>query len=300
MTTATILIPTHRHAALLPVAVRSALGQQGGSVEVFVVGDGVEDDTRAAMEPFQADPRVRFFDFPKGERHGERHRHEALREARGEIVCYLSDDDVLLPGHVVEMGHALEHADLAHSLPVSVLPDGALRYGPADLSRPEFLSLLVEGRNNFIALTGAAHSRSTYERLPHGWRPAPVEEKSDLYMWQQIIALPGFHGATGTRVTAIHFPDPSWRAVESARRVAELEAWLELAQRPGADAELEGLLEQAVLRAAQEHKLRSIAHKAALLRVTAELENLRTPRWRRAARWALRFRLVRALRSRLR
>ena len=41
MADATILIPTHRHASLLPYAVRSALAQQGTSVEVFVVGDGV-------------------------------------------------------------------------------------------------------------------------------------------------------------------------------------------------------------------------------------------------------------------
>ncbi len=44
MIDASILIPTHRHAALLPYAIRSALDQEGASVEVLVVGDGVEDD----------------------------------------------------------------------------------------------------------------------------------------------------------------------------------------------------------------------------------------------------------------
>ena len=103
MIDATILIPTFRHAALLPFTMRSALDQADASVEVFVVGDGVEDDTRAALEPFADDERVRFFDFPKGARHGELNRHEALREATGEIVCYLSDDDLLLRDHVAEM-----------------------------------------------------------------------------------------------------------------------------------------------------------------------------------------------------
>ena len=300
MTDATIVIPTHRHAAVLPVALRSALNQQGGSVEVFVVGDGVEDDTRAALAPFRTDSRVRFFDFPKGERHGERHRHEALQEAGGEIICYLSDDDLLLPGHLEEMQRLLDHADFAHSVPMGVLPGGELRYGPADLARPEFLSLLVEGRNNFIGLTGAAHTRSTYERLPHGWRPAPASEKTDLHMWQQIIALPGFRGATATRLTALHFPDPWWRSVEPAQRAVELEAWLARALRPGAEAELEELLELAVRRAAQDFKLRSIERKEALRQATAELELLRLPIWRRGLRRAIRFRLVRALRSRLR
>ena len=103
MTDATILIPTYRHAALLPYAVRSALAQEDASIELFVVGDGVEDDTRAALEPFLSDRRVRFFDLPKGERHGELNRHAALAEASGRIVCYLSDDDLLLPGHVATM-----------------------------------------------------------------------------------------------------------------------------------------------------------------------------------------------------
>ena len=43
MIDATILIPTFRHAAVLPWAIESALDQRGASVELVVVGDGVED-----------------------------------------------------------------------------------------------------------------------------------------------------------------------------------------------------------------------------------------------------------------
>jgi len=98
VTDATILIPTYRHAALLPYAIRSALAQEGVEIELFVVGDGVEDDTREVVASFLSDARVRFFDLPKGERHGERLRHQALRESSAPIVCYLSDDDLLLLG----------------------------------------------------------------------------------------------------------------------------------------------------------------------------------------------------------
>jgi glycosyltransferase involved in cell wall biosynthesis len=49
MTDATILIPTHRHAAFLPYAIESALDQRGAAVELFVVGDGVEDATREVI-----------------------------------------------------------------------------------------------------------------------------------------------------------------------------------------------------------------------------------------------------------
>src|SRR6516165_10071580 len=110
MSDAAILIPTHRHAELLPFAVRSALGQVDADVEVLVVGDGVNDATREAVSPFFDDSRVRFFDFPKGERHGERLRHEALRQSSSSIVCYLSDDDLLLPGHVSQVRSLLTEA----------------------------------------------------------------------------------------------------------------------------------------------------------------------------------------------
>jgi hypothetical protein len=60
---------------------------------------------------------VRFFDFPKGERLGEAHRHVALQEPRGRIVTYLSDDDLLLPSHVAEMSRLLVDANFAHPIP---------------------------------------------------------------------------------------------------------------------------------------------------------------------------------------
>ena len=79
MTDATILIRTHRHAALLPFAVRSALCQEEVEIELLVAGDGVEDDTRRALMPFLDDARLRFVDRPKGERHGERRPTERLK-----------------------------------------------------------------------------------------------------------------------------------------------------------------------------------------------------------------------------
>lgn len=259
MTDVTILIPTYRHAALLPYSVRSALAQTGASFELFVVGDGVEDDTRAALEPFLSDPRVRFFDYPKGQRHGERNRHEALQDAEGRIVCYLSDDDLLLGDHIVEMARLLEDADFAHSAPVFVKPDGSLRYGPIDVARPEFHALLLGGWNQ-ISLTGAAHTIDAYRRLPYGWRPAPLPGATDLYMWQQFVGLPSFRGSTGTRLTHLHLADADRHDVAVSERVAELEHWWGRIQESGFADELateiaDAIREGAVMREARIHEL---------------------------------------------
>ncbi|CAN5805998.1 hypothetical protein BH20ACT14_BH20ACT14_19210 [soil metagenome] len=114
---------------------------------------------------------MRFFDFPKGERHGELNRHEALREASGRIVCYLSDDDLLLPDHAAEMSLLLEVADFAHSISARLDVDGTLEYFPWNLSRPEFVEVGL-GRKASIGLTGVAHTLAAYRRLRSaGGRP---------------------------------------------------------------------------------------------------------------------------------
>ena len=267
---------------------------------MFVVGDGVQDDTREALEQFDSDERVRFFDLPKAERHGERHRHEVLQESSSPIVCYLSDDDVLLPWHVADMRALLDDADFVHAMPALVEPDGVLVYRPADLSRPEFRELIRLGRNNFISLTGAAHTRALYDRLPYGWRPAPPGTPTDLNMWTQVFSLPDVRGATGRRLSAIHFPNPTWRTVKDEVRLAELESWLERGLRPDGEQQLTSVFDDSIRRAAQDFKLRSLRLSGELTETARALERARTPLWTKLARGVLRFPPARALRERLR
>lgn len=287
MTDATILVPTFRHASLLPYAIRSALAQHGASFEIFVVGDGVEDDTRAAVDPFLSDPRVRFFDFPKGQRNGELSRHEALAEAGGAIVCYLSDDDLLLPDHVAEMRHLLEGADFAHSAPVVVHPDGSLEYKPFDVARAGFQALLLRGDWNRISLTGAAHTLDAYRRLPHGWRPAPPDIWSDLYMWQQFLRLPSLRARTASRLTHLHLAGSDRRAMSAAKRLAELERWWARMQEPGFEDELDAELARLTREVAVARELRVHELKGVIRRIHAT-------RWWRLRTYAARFGPVRS------
>jgi hypothetical protein len=282
MTEATILIPTHSHAQLLPFAIRSALAQEGVQIELFVVGDGVENDTRRALEPFLDDPRVRFFDRPKGERRGERLRHEALQESSAPVVCYLCDDELLLPGHIRQVVELLRHADLVTDFPANVWPDGSIHYFAFDLGRPEFVQLVAEGRAGG-GLTGLAHTREAYDRLPFGWRPAPPDKPTDIYMMQQFVTLPGFTGATADRLTSLRFPSAVRKGLTAEDCVAELEAWERRIQDPAFPAELEALTFAAARRAAERLKLTSV-------RLEDELVRVRNTRWWRLRRVAARLR----------
>jgi glycosyltransferase involved in cell wall biosynthesis len=289
MTDATILIPTHDHAKLLPFAVRSALAQEGAEIELFVVGDGVGDDTRDAVEPFLSDPRFRFFDRPKGERHGERLRHEALRESIAPIVCYLCDDDLLLPGHVAHMRDLLQAVDLAHDAPLGVWPDGTLRFSAVDLGNRAFLELLVAGRIG--GLTGVSHTREAYDRLPFGWRPAPAEVPTDVHMLRQFAALPGFRAATGRRLTSLAFPSPLRTHMRPDEREEELRAWEARIADPAFIDRLDGMVSEATWEAALRLKLTS-------WRLERELERVQNTRWWRARRAVAELKPVRALRPR--
>jgi len=290
MIDATILVPTHAHPRLIPHALRSALAQTGAQVEVLVVGDGVGDDTRAAVEPFLADERFRFFDNPKGERHGEAHRHTALSEARGRAVCYLSDDDVFLPDHVAEMLRLLEDADFAHTAPVRIQPDGRLKCTAVDLRRPELVDTIRTGRN-VIGLTAVAHTLEGYRRLPRGWNPAPPGKATDLHMWQQWCDQPWFRGASGTRMTMLHFPSGLRRSWTEDERAAELEAWVARSTEPGFRAELDRLLSVAALESARDERLAAIG-------LQRQLDRILATRWWRARRRVAELRPVRTLRSR--
>lgn len=224
---ATVLIPTHDHGETLRYSVPTALRQTVQDLEVFILGDGVPDITREIVREFEeSDRRVRFFDLPKGPGRGELHRHEVLQEARGQIVCYLFDDDLWLPDHVAVMQELLRDSDFAFTMPVVARPGGGLTALSVDLSRPLHRALFTHSRSTTGAVpTCAAHTMALYRRLPWGWRTTPRGHAPDKYMWAQCLADPGCVARSTSRPTAIIFPDPPRRNLTMNRRLGELQQW---------------------------------------------------------------------------
>jgi len=90
-----IVVATYNMAAYLPLALRSALDQTYGNVEVLVVDDGSQDDTRGVMAPFLGDLRVRYLvQENRGQAVAKNH---GIREARGEYIAFLDADDIWVP-----------------------------------------------------------------------------------------------------------------------------------------------------------------------------------------------------------
>src|SRR5215470_189097 len=163
---ATIIVPTTGdRGPLLHYSVGSILVQTEPAVEVFVIGDGVDAATRAVVREIIArDARVRFFDHPKHPRRGEEYRHAALAEARGEIVCYLTDRDYMLPNHVTTMARLLAEADFAHTARAAINQDGSVTVTHVldVVSAADRDLMRANPRAIDIPLSFAAHTLSMY------------------------------------------------------------------------------------------------------------------------------------------
>jgi glycosyltransferase involved in cell wall biosynthesis len=253
---ATVVVPTTGdRGPLLPFSIGSVLQQSIQNIEVFVIGDGVSDQTRHTINSIvSSDPRVRFFDNPKHERRGEPHRHEALKSARGRIVCYLCDRDLMLPNHVDHMLSALSDADFAHSLAVRKAQGDGFRIRELrDLTRLEYRN----AAKLLIPLSMVGHTMSFYRDLPFGWRTTPPGIATDEYMWKQFLDIRECRVAFIPIPTIIYLKRGDHPGLSTAERLAEIEPLFQIyINADGANRYVGDLLSDLVSRSSARNNLR--------------------------------------------
>jgi GalNAc5-diNAcBac-PP-undecaprenol beta-1,3-glucosyltransferase len=223
MPEATVIVPTYEHGPTLRHAVGSALRQTISDIEVIVVGDGVTERTREAIEELlRADERVRFLDRPKAPGHGFVHRHEAVEGAASERILYLSDDDLWFPEHVAVMSDLLEDADFAVGLGISIGPEGLKFKHPTDLSLPHYQDL-VRSRATVFQHSAIVNTRMSYRQLTHVWL---VSEKDSTYkaFWTQFFEA-SWRTASARLPTVLQFTSPPRAGMSLDERAAELASW---------------------------------------------------------------------------
>lgn len=283
MTRASVVIPCHNKAATLPLVVDSVLRQSVQDLEVLLLGDGVTDAARVAIEALvAADPRVRFLDFPKGPHHGEAYRHDAVMAATSDAVFYLCDDDLLLPEHVADLLALLERATVVQSLNGFIRPDGTVGSYAADLGDPASVEPILDEsiRFNSVSITGTAHRRSFYLEVGEHWETTPSGMWPDHHQFRRLARHPSYVGATSHRMTALQLPTSSdgretWSDEE---RLAELVRWHEVVTAPGGQDRVDALHLQGLvadLAAARPTHVRQVARIGTLDAYVHELHLLR-------------------------
>ncbi|WP_040006167.1 glycosyltransferase family A protein [Fibrisoma limi] len=240
--TATVLIPTTTdRGPLLPFCVGSVLRQTVPDLEVFIIGDGVNDQTRDTIHDLmRQDARIRFFDYPKHPRRGEVYRHEALQEARGRLVAYLCDRDLWLPNHLQTLDRLLETGNLAATNFYQVRRDQRL-FIPY---RPTKADVAVQA-----ILSAVGHTLDFYRSLPYGWRTTPAGIPTDRYMWQQMLAQPDCRPVAGWLPTLLYFKrggHPGW---STQQRYEELKPWSARLEQPDG---IDAVVDQALMHLIQD------------------------------------------------
>lgn len=242
--TFTILLCINRAPALLPFAVASVRAQTRPDFELLILCDGAPEATAAAAAALAAeDRRIRVLVHPKGERSGERWRHQALADAQGHLVAMIADDDLWFPDHLAELAVLLAETDFGNV--VAALVDGSGRITSLfdDLADPLTRQRMRSEAFNFFGPTAVGYRLDAYRRLPFGWQPAPADVWPDLHMWRQFLAVDELRVGTRFAITTLGLPTSLRPGRSLAERQRETAAWAKLV----ADADGRDRLRQAVM-----------------------------------------------------
>lgn len=165
-----MIIPTHNRADSCVRAIESALAQTLPPLEVIVCDDRSTDGTEAAISALAAsDERVRYLRRTNGPRGPGATRNRALREARGELVAFLDDDDEWFPEKLErQLPVVTESAGLVGSN--AVRSSGGNYFAdstdhqilPAELldHNPLILSSVIVGRDEILACGAFSERKS--------------------------------------------------------------------------------------------------------------------------------------------
>ncbi len=197
-----IVIPTYNRARWLREAMDSVLAQDYPNLELVVVDDGSSDETPALLSDYGSRYPIERFRFARQENAGQAraiNRGNAL--ARGEILGYLSDDDLLAPGAVSRLtAELVADPEAAVAYPTYLLIDE--RGTVEDTVRPiEYSPLMALRLHDTIIGPGGLARRWALESAG-GWDPS-FRWMGDLILWMGV-------GLAG-RAIRVDEPLASWR-----------------------------------------------------------------------------------------
>lgn len=180
-----IIIPTYKRAALLPLTLDSMLAQDypADRFEIIVGDNNSPDDTQAVLKHYaDRDPRIRPFFEPRQGVHYVR--NHAAHFAKGDILYYTDDDMLAEPSMLRELVKAFENSDVAVATG-KVLPHWEV--SPPDwvlrLMNNALLSLCNYGDEVIIRKTDLAYSCHEAIRKDVFWQSGGFNPENTAGIW---------------------------------------------------------------------------------------------------------------------
>ncbi|MDL0429703.1 glycosyltransferase [Marinobacter sp. TBZ242] len=195
MAAISVITPTYNRAGFIGEAVSSVLAQTYQDLELIIVDDGSVDDTRAVVDAFLADKRVRYF---YQENQGQSSaRNFALAQSDGEFIAFLDSDDIWSLDKLekqVAVFDANPDIDVVHGDEAMVDEQGVVislenmtRYS-GHISR----QLLAD---NSVSITTALVKRRCFDEM--GGFDTSVGVADDYELWLRFSAKYRFHYLPG-------------------------------------------------------------------------------------------------------
>ncbi len=222
----TVIMNVRNGASTLREALDSVMGQTFTDWEMIVWDDRSTDDSAKIVAEY-SNSRIRYFLSPEVTSLGKA-RDAAIRQARGEWVAFLDQDDVWMP-HKLEMQMALGDAHPGKNglgeAPVGIIYGRTVRFYPSgtlrDYDQTHEYKLLPEGdifsqlftAGCFIAMSSAVFRRSAIEEI--GEIPPEISIIPDYYLYsavarryptravQQVVCRYRMHDANMSQLTAV-------------------------------------------------------------------------------------------------
>jgi len=183
-----IIVNVRDGATTLRAALESAFAQTYHDWELIVWDDCSSDDSARIVAEF-TDPRIRYFLAPHFTALGQA-REQAIRQARGEWLAFLDQDDIWLPSKLklqLSLADSPEVA-LVYGRAVSFYPNGRQRdfdqfHEFCPLPEGDIFAELL-GRGCFIAMSTALLRRSVVEEV--GGIPAHIRLIPDYFLYLEM------------------------------------------------------------------------------------------------------------------
>ena len=183
-----VLLPVFKGACFVADTLRSVLGQTHADIEVIVVNDGSPDNSEDVVQPFLADPRVRYFKQTNAGVAAAR--NTALKHATGDFFALLDQDDLWHPDKLtrqLELFAANPKMGLVHCHAIPIDENGCPL--PANPGRPRATPPQAFGEiflGNPIQACAGMFSRAALDAVG-GFDPAPALRFADEYdLWLRI------------------------------------------------------------------------------------------------------------------